>query len=289
MSLLLTHQQIEGLLGAFAMDAVDGDEAEAIELHLRECPRCRAEVTEHREVAALLAHTGSPAPEGVWNLILEELEPAPPALRMPGLPAPPGARSTVGPDAEADAEGPDVTTVPETSQAPVAAPVTSIESRRSTVRMRTLLAVLSAAAVIVAVLGVVTLNQSRRLDRLDASLREVSVDRIATQAMSDPQATTTKLVSKDRQVNAPVVVNAKGKGYMLAAKLPELPNDRTYQLWGQVNGAVLSLGVFDGGTDVVQFQVGDEQRAALNRLLVTEEDAPGVTVSKQRPLLSGAV
>ncbi len=289
MSLELNHQQIEALLGAFAMDAVDGDEAEAIELHLRDCPRCRAEVTEHREVAALLAHTGSPAPEGVWNRILEELEPAPPALRMPGLPASPMAEPTVGPAAAAEAEGPDVPIGPGTSEGSADATVTSLSSRRSTVRMRTLIAIVSAAALIVAVLGVVTANQSRRLDRLDASLREVSVDRIATQAMSDPQATTTKLVSKDKQVNAPVVVNAKGMGYLLATKLPELPKDRTYQLWGQVNGAVLSFGVFDGGTDVVQFQVGTEQRAALNRLMVTEEDAPGVAVTDHKALLSATV
>ena len=75
MNVELTHEEIQELLGAFALDAVDGDEAEAIELHLRECPRCRAEVTEQREVAALLAHTGATAPEGVWVRILEELEP----------------------------------------------------------------------------------------------------------------------------------------------------------------------------------------------------------------------
>ncbi|MDQ6697076.1 MAG: anti-sigma factor [Actinomycetota bacterium] len=288
MSIQLTHQQIEDLLGAFAMDAVDGDEAEAIELHLRDCPRCRAEVTEHREVAALLAHTGSPAPEGVWNRILDELEPVPPALRMPGFPPAVGSQPTD--EAEA-VEANDVrrSADPENEHLEGDATVTSLWSRRSTMRVRTLVAVLSAAAVIVAVLGVVTFNQSRRLDRMDTSLREVSVDRIATQAMSDPQATTAKLVSKDSRVTAPVVLNSKGKGYLLAAKLPELPKDRTYQLWAHVNGAVLSLGVFDGGTDVVQFQLGNEQRAALKQLMVTEETAPGVVATNHRPILSTAV
>lgn len=289
MSLQLTHEQIEALLGAFAMDAVDGDEAEAIELHLRDCPRCRAEVTEHREVAALLAHTGSPAPEGVWNRILDELEPAPPALRMPGLPPSATTQPVAGPGLAAETDESDGATVPESGPVPAEATVTALSSRRSTVRMRTLIAVLSAAAVIVAVLGVVTLNQSRRLDRMDASLRDVSVDRIATRALSDPQAATGKLISHDNRVNAPVVVNAKGMGYLLATKLPELPKNRTYQLWAQVQGATLSLGVFDGATDVVQFQVGNEQRAGLSRLMVTEEDAPGVAVSKHRALLSGTV
>ena len=40
----LTHAEIEGLLGAYALDAVDGDEREAVELHLQPAtgpPQCR--------------------------------------------------------------------------------------------------------------------------------------------------------------------------------------------------------------------------------------------------------
>src|SRR5215212_7547374 len=78
----LTHADIEELLGAYALDAVDGDEQEAIEIHLRECPRCRAEVADHREVAALLAHGGQPAPDGIWDRIVDSLEEAPPRLNL---------------------------------------------------------------------------------------------------------------------------------------------------------------------------------------------------------------
>ena len=67
MSRGLSHSELEELLGAYALDAVDGDERDAVELHLRECPRCRAEVADHREVAAALAQTGGPAPDGVWD------------------------------------------------------------------------------------------------------------------------------------------------------------------------------------------------------------------------------
>jgi anti-sigma-K factor RskA len=70
----MTHRQIQELLGAYALDAVDGDEAEVVELHLRECPRCRAEVEEHRETAATLAHLGAPAPAGLWDRIASQLE-----------------------------------------------------------------------------------------------------------------------------------------------------------------------------------------------------------------------
>src|SRR3954468_13451869 len=69
------------LLGAYALDAIDDDEREAIEAHLLTCPRCRAEVAEHREVAAFLSK-GAPAPDGVWDRIAAELSPPAPPLRM---------------------------------------------------------------------------------------------------------------------------------------------------------------------------------------------------------------
>jgi anti-sigma-K factor RskA len=78
----LNHQDIESLLGAYALDAVDPAEADAIELHLRECPQCRAEVAAHRETAAMLANSGTPAPPGVWDNIVAQLEASPPLLTL---------------------------------------------------------------------------------------------------------------------------------------------------------------------------------------------------------------
>lgn len=78
----MTHDDLQELLGAFAVDAVEPDEAAAVEAHLVECPRCRAEVAELREVAALLGPSGSDAPEGVWDKIAASLEEVPPPLRL---------------------------------------------------------------------------------------------------------------------------------------------------------------------------------------------------------------
>ncbi|TML61703.1 MAG: hypothetical protein E6G17_09050 [Actinobacteria bacterium] len=78
----LNHAAIEELLGAYALDAVDDDERDAVERHLAECPRCRAEVTEHREVAALLANAGLPAPDGLWDRLAGVLDAPPPQLAL---------------------------------------------------------------------------------------------------------------------------------------------------------------------------------------------------------------
>lgn len=87
----LSHDDIRDLLAAYALDAVDGDEAEAIDLHVRDCPRCRADVADHREVASALATGHEPAPLRLWDTIAAELEAAPPlqlASVVPIRPAP---------------------------------------------------------------------------------------------------------------------------------------------------------------------------------------------------------
>lgn len=82
MSGALRHPDVEDLLGAYALDALEPDERDAVELHLRDCPRCRAEVTDFRETAALLAYGGAEAPPGVWEKIQASLEEAPPRLEL---------------------------------------------------------------------------------------------------------------------------------------------------------------------------------------------------------------
>lgn len=79
----LTHVDIQELLGAYAIDAVDAEEATLIEGHLAGCPRCRSEVAGHREAATLLSFTGTAAPEDVWSRIAAGLEETPPPLAMP--------------------------------------------------------------------------------------------------------------------------------------------------------------------------------------------------------------
>lgn len=78
MTIRLTHDEIRELLAAYALDAVDRDEAETLDLHLRDCPRCRAEVADHREAASALAAGHEPAPMRLWDNIVAELEAAPP-------------------------------------------------------------------------------------------------------------------------------------------------------------------------------------------------------------------
>jgi hypothetical protein len=48
------HAQIESLLGAFALHALEPDEASSVTAHLHDCRQCHNEVERYRAVVALL-------------------------------------------------------------------------------------------------------------------------------------------------------------------------------------------------------------------------------------------
>ena len=74
---MMSHDEASDLLAVFALDAVDRDEHEQIEAHLAQCPRCRAELAAHRDVAAALGNSVEPLPEGLWSSIESRLPPRP--------------------------------------------------------------------------------------------------------------------------------------------------------------------------------------------------------------------
>ena len=70
---------LDELLGAYALDAVDDDERRLVEDYLEVNPRAASEVQAHREVATMLAFTGMDAPDDLWGRISAEIcEQAPP-------------------------------------------------------------------------------------------------------------------------------------------------------------------------------------------------------------------
>ena len=248
----LDHQEIEELLGAFALDAVDPDEAEAVELHLRECPRCRAEVASHREVATLLGNTGGDAPEGVWDRISSQLEEAPPPLRL--------------------------------SLPPTSAAVIPLVSKRRAAAPIAAAVVGLAAALAIGVLGAQVVRQDNELDRVRVAVEDGSMLSAANVALRDPAATTVHLRSTDGLIMATAVLLPDGTGYLMAQELPGLDRGRTYQLWGKTGSGLVSLGLLgaDPGA-IVPFSAADH----LAALAVTAEEAGGVTQSQNPIVVAG--
>lgn len=264
-----TYDEFTDLLGAYALDAVEPDERARIELHLTDCPRCRAEVSEHREVAALLSQSGAQAPDGVWDRIAAELSPPAPPMRL-SLTAPP----------EEDGSEP-AARMPEVVRAIAEAP-----SAAKRAPSRFLLGLVAAAAAIVAVLGVVAVGQSQRLNRLETALADQSLERLANQAVADSPV---KVPMDGDAGRAEAVVRDDGQGYLIMDGFPEAPDGDVYQLWGKVDEVVLSLGTFAGGDSVVPFSVDPQRVGDIELFAVTQERAPGVVASQNDPILVGTV
>ena len=210
----LTHHEIEELLGAYALDAVDADEAEVIEAHLVECPRCRSELAKHREATSWLSYSGANAPDSVWSRIAAELEAAPPTGLAPPLRLRPHRRA----------------------------------------RTRLLAVAVAAAVALIALLGVQVVDQNHRIDRLAAINDQRGLDQAAAAAAVSPDARTVRLSSVDGTHVVDAVVLPDGHGYLVRADLPRLDGDETYQLWGVFGAQTISLGVIGNDPAITPFE-----------------------------------
>lgn len=257
----LPHAAIEELLGAFALDAVEGDEALAVADHLVTCPRCRAEVAEHREVAALLAHGGADAPAAVWDRIAAAIEGSGPSEQDKVLVPPPSLFSK---------------------------PKVVRTSRAQTWRTRGVVPVAAAAAAVIGVLGLQVVGQGAKLDdqgdQIEALANEDGLSRAFQSALGAPDAELVQLRSSDGEHEVRAVLT-DGAGFVHAAGLPDLPEGRTYQLWADMGSSRISLGVLGNKPEVASFAMN----GGVLGLAITEETASGVVVSDQAPLVYGVM
>ncbi len=249
----LSHEEAVELLGAYALDALDPVEHQAVDRHVAGCPACRMEVAEHREVAGLLTPGWGTPPAAVWDRIAASLEETPPALDM----------------------------APVIAMKPREAPVTTGSAGRPRRRFGAGIAAMVAVAAmaVVGVLGVRLIED--RPDRDYAARLEQSVDA----ALADPSARTVQLASTDGRRSAEAVVLPDGTGYLVNDNLPVLPGDRTYQMWAVVGAAKISVGVLGPEPGIVPFKMHGD----VSALAITEEIAGGVVASRQDPVVLGQV
>ncbi len=253
----IDHEELQSLLGAYALDATDAEEAEVIDLHLRECPRCRTEVQEHRETASFLAHSGQPAPEGGWDRLVATLDERPPKLDLSLLKIPAGAR--VG-------------------DATIVAPA----------RWRRMVAVTAVAAALLAVLAGVTVIRFN--DRVDGLKRDVTlasgIRDEALRAATDPARREVRLVSNQGKAGADAVLLPDGRLYIIHDTLAEVSPDRTYQVWGVfADKRIVSLGLLGNDPDVAMLRADP----SIASVAITVEQSGGVVASTNPPTVAGPV
>ena len=78
----LTPEEIAELLPAYALDAVDDDERAAIDAYLTSHPEERDALADLQVTASMLAHTGGPPPDGVWERLESIIATTPPPQRI---------------------------------------------------------------------------------------------------------------------------------------------------------------------------------------------------------------
>lgn len=252
MARALTDQELHELLGAYALDAVEGDEREQIERYLERDRSARTLVAQYREVTALLAQPSSEAPVDLWQRIEDALD-------------------------ERELRRPDSTVV-------------SLEDRRSRARRRFAAALAAAAAaLVIGVLGVKVVQQDDRIDDLAGRVGEGGILAAARNAVSDPRAERVALASDNGDLEARIIYLPNGEGFVVDDNLDELDAGRTYQLWALVGDPrspeAISAGVLGRDPGVTAFKVG----GPVVGFAITDEPAPGVASPDDPPVVQGEV
>lgn len=251
-------EDLDELLGAYALDAVDEDERRRVDDYLAVNPRAAAEVQEHREVATLLAFSGQDAPPDLWSRIEVELEGGAPPAPGPEL----AKVLTLDPPSVAAPE------VSGTSPTVESGTHDELAARRKR-RWSSIGPWIGGAAAAVAVVAVAV----SLLGDPAAAPSDPIADAYAA-AIDDRDSLVAELVSDASEATAQGVIDQDGHGYLDAGTLPTLDASLTYQLWGVLGdtGDVVSLGILGPNPELETFTVEGEVVA----LAVTIEQAPGV-------------
>jgi anti-sigma-K factor RskA len=267
---MMSHDEANDLLAVFALDAVDSDEHEEIEAHLAVCPRCRAELDAHRDVAAALGNSVESLPEGLWSSIAsrlprpdEEPPPMPTLLRDEAAPPAPEERSSRG-----------FRTPRRTSS--------SSHRRASRGRLLSVASLAVAAAAVAAVLGVNLVHANDRISNL-----QQAPTASAAAALRKPGHVVVNVESTRHVELAQFVVLPSGQGYLVKSNLPTLAATKTYQLWGVINGRAISLGLLGSAPHAVAFTLAGSPQPS--KLGITVEPAGGSVTPTGSMLAAGTV
>jgi anti-sigma-K factor RskA len=219
-----THEELEVLVSAHALDALEPAEAEAVEAHLAGCDSCRAAFDDALETAAALA------------------------MAAPDSEPPADLRGRILAAARATPQEVVATTM---APAPVAAPAGRPRRRFTEIftPSRNLAAAFALAA---ALLGVLFVSERDRAGTLEAQ-RDASS--LVAQALAAPGARVVTLSGPGGSGGGAVVLAADRKPLVVADLLPAPPG-KVWEVWTiPPDGKPVSAGLMHGGPEnVLQLQ-----------------------------------
>jgi anti-sigma-K factor RskA len=250
------RSEIDDLLGAYALDAVDPAEREEIERHLAGDPAARAEVDEMRETAAVLASlpvADEGAPAGLWNRIAGAI--------------------AASPESDGEQDEPQAASA---TVVPLARPKRSVS-----IPLRLAVPIAVAAALIVAVLAVQVASRTpNRAGDLAAAYDH---------AVSSGAVKVRLQAAGGGGLAAEIALQSDGTGYLRNDNLARLPAGKTYQLWAisrsEKGQRVISAGVLGGEPPAAAFHVAERPTT----FAITVENSPGVVAPSKAPAAAGEV
>ena len=252
---------IHGLVGAYAVDAIDEQERSDFELHLAECPECQAEVASLQEAATQLALMSETAPPSSMR------ESVLAGIKMV-RPLPPLEAQSRGPVASGPVGGSS-----STADAPTRADSTVVQFRP---RRRVTAWLASAAAAAVLLVGGIAWSPWDNNGGGNVS------------------ATEQVLEAKDAQRYEKVIGGAKativrsaslGKAVIIADHMPAAPDGKDFQLWfDQPNRGMVSAGVMPHGSADTVTVLLDGDAATATGAGITMEPAGGSSAPTTAPL-----
>ncbi|HEY6474097.1 MAG TPA: anti-sigma factor [Acidimicrobiales bacterium] len=264
---MISHEHASELLGAYALDAVDGDELTDLEGHLATCPRCKSELDGLREVAAAMGNSTEALPDGLWSGIAEQLDH----------------------DRPADEEPPPMPRLIPSSPAPFRAPPSG-RTRRARSAVLVLGVVAVAASAVAVVLGIDLVHSQRNVTNLQqaAAHRPAAVPRSPAEvALHTPGHRIVTLENAANDALAEFVIVPAGRGYLVSSNLPSLGSGKTYQLWGIVGSTPISLGLLGASPHGSTFTIAGATWAS--KLALTAEPDGGTVTPTGGIVASGAI
>ncbi|WP_291057421.1 anti-sigma factor [Herbiconiux sp.] len=278
------HDDPRLLTGAYALDAVSREDAEAFERAAARSDVLREEADELAATASLLGLAAAPVTPS--ERMKAEL-----MAKLAITPQLPAVESTTGQDARPNAPETVVADAPAAPAADatvteLAAPASGAAEQRARVRwfarpVGLLTAVAAAAALFVGggFVGSAIINSTTNSTTIDASAAQLA----AITAADDVQRETVQVT--DGGTATLVWSNDLGRSAVLVDGLAGLPDGKVYEAWYINSGGAIPAGTFTASADGTTWHVLDGALTSGDAIGVTVEPAGGSTAPTTDPIL----
>jgi len=243
------HEYLRELVFLASLNALEKDEKEVVDAHLKVCSQCQEEMKELEEIAAALGENLDPVSVDLWPNILKRLK-------------------------------------KERSYEFDRLNNKGYKERSLDWLKVALVALLGACFVAIGILGITVSDLNAKVASLSNAAKNNSFSALAEDALVNPRLKKVFLYS-DNVPYAEMVMMPNGEAFLFNLKLKPVAPSETYQAWAVGEKYVISLGVLGNSFRVVVLSMG--QVSAYSKVALTVEQSGGVVQSRKQPVCIGNI